>query len=322
MAFPTILEQYGSKSATGFAKETAFGTPVPATTFLPMTSNTMETDPGWFSPELMMAHRDLHVFNMYGQAKYSGSVEGPLFPSNATELLVASIGTDAVTGTGPLYTHTISQADRLASLTVEKNLGNFQSLQFAGCRVSKLSIKAPVANEPVSLTADIMGQSAAVMSTPTAVSVTNEIPYVFAEATLTAFGSARADASNVQIDIDNGVKDTYTYSNLHGPSFLTPVTLHVSGSFDVVWSSLSDATYGDYQRLVNGTTGSLSLALAHPANGGSVTITLPQVTYSKYSNEVKMTDVISTAVTFEATMSIASNYTIQAVVANSVSTAY
>ena len=108
MPYPTIIERYGSLSATGFSKETTFGVPVAATTWLPMTGNTMEADPGWFSPELMMAVRDRNVFNMYGEAKYQGAVDGPLFPSNAMELLVASIGTDAVTGTGVPYTHTIS----------------------------------------------------------------------------------------------------------------------------------------------------------------------------------------------------------------------
>lgn len=325
MPYPTITERYGSLSATGLAKETSFGVPVAASTFLPMTGNTMEADPGWFSPGLMMATRDKQVFNMYGEAKFAGAIDGPLFPSNAIELLVASIGTDAVTGTGAPYTHTISEANTLPSLTVEKNLGGYQALQFAGCRVNKMSIKAPVGNEPVSMTADMMGQSVAVLPTPTAVTVTNEMPFVFAEASVTLATQARADVTNVQIDIENGVKETYTYSGNHGPSFLTPVTLTVSGTFDVVWSSLNDPTYGDFSTMENGTLGALQVAFTHPGvNGYSVTLSMPQVALSKYANDVKLEDVVMSSISFQASKPLtgASQYTVQAVVVNGVSTAY
>jgi hypothetical protein len=320
--YPTITERYGSLSATGFAAESVFGTPVPATTWLPMNGNTMEANPGWFSPGLMMGTRDKQVFNMYGEAHYAGTVDGPLFPSNAIELLVASIGTDAVTGAGP-YVHTISQANLLPSLTVEKVLGDYQSLQFAGCKVNKLSVKAPVGDQPVTVTADLMGQSVAVMDTPTAISVTNEIPFVFAEAAVTLFTHARADVTNVQIDIENGVKETYTYSGQHGPSFLTPVTLHVSGTFDVVWSSLDNATYGDFNSMENGTLGALALSFTHPGGGGySVALNMPQVALSKYANDVKLEDVIMSSISFEGSKNLTSGYSIGAVVTNGVSTHY
>lgn len=325
MPFPTITERYGSLSATGLSKETSFGVPVAASTFLPMTGNTLTADPGWFSPPVMMATRDKQVFNMYGEAKYNGTVDGPLFPSNAIELLVASIGTDAVTGTGAPYTHTISQANLLPSLTVEKNIGSFQSLQFAGCRVNKLDIKAPAGNEPVSMAADLMGQSVAVLNSPTAVSVTNEIPFVFAEASVTLMTHARADVTNVQLSIENGVKETYTYSGSHGPSFLTPVTVHVTGTIDVVWSSLNDSTYGDFNTMEAGTLGALSLAFAHPGGGGfSVTLTCPQVALTKYGADVKLEDVVMSSFTFESSKPLTggSQYSVQAVVLNGVSTAY
>lgn len=325
MPYPTITERFGSLSATGLAKETTFGTPVTATTFLPMTGNGMQSDPGWFSPALMMATRDRNVFNLYGEQQNIGAIEGPLFPSNAVELIVASIGTDAVTGTVSPYTHTISQANTLASVTVEKNIGGYQSLQFAGSRVNKLSIKAPVGNEPVAISADMMAQSVAILTSPTAVSITNELPYVFAEASLTLATHARADVTNVQLDVDNGIKATYTYSGNHGPSFLSPVSLHVSGTIDVVWSSLNDSTYGDFTTMENGTLGALVLAFAHPGGGGySVTFTCPQVALAKVAPDVKYEDVVMSTLSFEASKPLTggSQYSIQAVVLNGVSAAY
>lgn len=287
-----------------------------------MTGCTIESDPGWFSPELMMNKRDLHVFNLYGEAKFAGAIDGPLFPSNAMELLVAAIGTDAVTGTASPYTHTVSQANSLKSLTVEKNIGAFQSLQFAGCRVGKFTLKVPTGNEAAMITADVTGQSAAVLDTPTAVNVTNELPFVFAEAACSIFGSSRPEAHNVEFNIDNGLKETYTFGN-HGPAFITPVTVHSSGALDVVWGSLDDATYGDYVKMENGTLGAFSITLAHPGAGGySVQLDASQVAYSKYSNDLKISDVVLASLTWEASMQFTDGYTVQAIVTNGTSTAY
>jgi hypothetical protein len=403
MPYPTIIERPGSESAAGLAKEVTFGTPVAPTTFLPMSDLTMEEDPGWFSPTLMQGVRDKQIYNLQGEAKYAGALSGPIFPSNAMALLVASIGADNVAGagitgttgtgsttlaalitagtntftltsatgfsvgqviqvdvngTGPTttaecrkiatlvgvngtvdsnwtyghanaaavkgvvapYTHTIQQANSLPSLTVEKNIGGYQSLQFAGTRVNKFDLKAPTGNTAVEMSADLMAQSVAVLDTPSVVAVTNELPFVFSEASLNFFGGARADVSNVGITLENGIKETYTYSGAHGPSFLTPVTFKVSGAVDMVWSSLDDATYGDFTRAHNQTLGALTFTLAHPASAGTITISLPQIVVSKFSAPLKAEDVVMSQLTFEASRPLtgASQYTMQATVANAV----
>lgn len=291
------------------------------TSFFPNTSNTLEKDVGWFSPQLMMNTRDLQVFNMYGEIKNAGTIAGPLFPSNAMELLVSAIGTDAVTGSSP-YTHTISQSDSLASLTIEKNIGGFQSLQFAGCMANKLTLKCATGNSAVEMSADILAQSAAILTTPTAFSIVDEIPYIFTGATLTLFTHARAEARSVSITVDNGVKEDYTFNGSGNPNFLTPETLHVNGTVDLYWSSLNDSTYGDFTSMVNGTVGALSIAFAQPGGINTVTITLPKVVLSKYGNDIKVGDLVVSTLSFEAAKSLSSGYTIQAVVTNAVSTAY
>lgn len=407
MAFPTITERPGSLSATGIAVEPTFGAATTANAFLPMASNTLDEDPGWFSPTLMQGVRDKQIYNLQGEAKFNGAVTGPLFPSNAMEFLVASIGQDAapgygVTGSTPTssttlaapitassnafsltsatgyavgsiiqadvnvpvtptttevrkiatltgttgtvdvawkyahasgvavsvvvapFTHTINQANSLASLTVEKNLGGYQSLQFAGCRVNKFDLKAPVANTAPEITADLMAQSVALLTSPTAVSVANELPYVFTEASLTIFGGTRNDVSNTTISIENGVKETYTYSGNHGPSFLTPVSVHAMGQIDVVFSSLNDSTYGDFTHMTSGTLGALAFTLAHAGSGGAITINLPQITLAKFGSDVKFDDVVRSSLTYEASrpLSGSSQFTVGATVVNSVYVAY
>ncbi len=288
-----------------------------------MSGCTLEVDPGLFYPPLMMAQRDLNIFPLYGQEKLTGAVTGPLFPSNAAELLVAAIGTDVVTGSVAPYTHTISQANQLASLTVEKNLGNYQSLQFAGGRVSKFSLKCPNSDAPADITADLETQSWAILATPTAVTIANELPFVFAEAQLTVFGTVVTQVTNIQLDIDNAVKGTYTFAQSHQPSFLTPVTRKVTGTFDVAFDSLNDATYGYFSMMMAQTQGSLSFKLAHPtAPGYSVTFTLPQINLSKYADDVKMEDIVISSIQFEASLDLATGVTVQAVINNGVATGY
>lgn len=481
MAYPQIQEKYGSLSYTGFAKEVTFGTPVSAATFLPMSSNNMEQDPGWFSPHLMQNLRDYQVYNLQGEAKFSGTVVGPLFPENAIEVLSASIGADAIVGWGVAapaltptetttstaattagattitltsgtgftagqqivvdtgfnqefrkiasvatntvtfsdalnlphatgiavttgttttlsaasaasattitvtsatgivvgtviqidvnsvsgtttseirsvtgvasttltlstalvyahassaqinivnsvgpYTHTINEQNSLPSLTVEKAIGGYDSLQFAGCRVGKFDIKMPTGNAAAEVNIDFSGQSALVLDSPTPLSITQDIPFVFAEASLSIFGNARPETSNVTVTIDNGLKETYTYSGHHGPSFITPVILHVNGSVDVVFDSLDDATYGDYTKMSNQTLGTFQFALVHPNSAGSIIFNLPQVVYSKYGNDLKMEDVVMSTMTYEASRPLVGNtqWTLQVTVVNDVFLAY
>jgi len=197
------------------------------------------------------------------------------------------------------YTHTLNEQNTLPSLTVEKNIGGFQSLQFAGCRANKFDLKA---------------------DSPTAVTVANEMPFVFAEANLNVFGTLRTEVSNTTVSIENGMKETYTYSNFHGPSFITPVTLHTSGSIDVVFDSLDDATYGDFEKMANGTLGAYQFKLVHPDGSSVITINQPQVVLNKFANDLKVEDVVMSTMTYEASrpLSGATQYTIQATVANAV----
>jgi hypothetical protein len=479
VAFPTFAEKSGALSATGLAVEAVFGTAAAATSFQPSMGNTMEEDPGWFSPALMQNLRDKQVYNLYGEAKYTGTLSGPLFPSEAMELLVCSIGKDAAVGYGVAapasvptsttlngatlagattmtvtsatgfaigqqvvvdtggyqefrlisnvagttitladalswphatlaavttgttttlsalsaanattvtvtsasgivagttiiqidvnsvsgvttseirkvttvvsttltldsaltyghasgaqvtivvapFSHQIIEQNTLPSLTVEKNIGGYQSLQFAGCRVGKFNLKAPTGNTPVEVAVDLSGRSVATLTTPTGVTLVNEEPFVFAEANLTMFSTLRTEVSVVNLAIDNGLKETYTYSNQHGPSFITPCTLMVNGTIDLVWDSLTDATYGDFNRMANGTVGALQFSVVHPSSAGTIYFNLPQIVLSKFANDLKMEDVVMSTLTYEASRPLAGStlFTIAALVVNNTYTAY
>lgn len=396
----TVVERYGSLSATGFAKESVFGTAVGATTFWPMGGNGLELDPGLFSPKVMFGQRDLNTFPLYGQNKIAGTVSGPLFPTQAIAFLAGAIGQDAaagsgvtgtgsasantlngavsagattvtltsatgytvgsfiqidVNGSGPVttaevrkinsvatntltldsalnfahanaaatkvvtapFTHTITQATTLPSFTVEKNLGNFESLKFAGSRINKYDLNIQASNQEATATVDFMAQSASVMSTPTAISITNEMPYVFSECVATIFGQAAAQVANADWTIENGLKDTYTLNSSHNLQFLTPVTLQVTGKLDLVFTSLDDATWGYWTQMVNGQSGNLQTAFTHPANAGAITLNAPNVRIATSQDAIKMEDVILSTLQFTAFLNLSTLQTITATVVNS-----
>jgi hypothetical protein len=398
----TVVERYGSLSATGFAKEaaSAFGTPVAATTFVPMTGNSLELDPGLFSPKVMLGQRDVNTFPLYGQYKNAGSVTAPLFPTQGIALLAGAIGADAqagngVTGTGSAspntlngavsagattvtltsatgytvgayiqidvngsgptttaevrkitvvstntltldtalvyahangaatkvvtapFTHTITQANTLSSFTVEKDLGGAESLQFAGARIGKFGLQVQASNQEAAVSVDFVAKAAAVLATPTPITVTNESPYVFAEAVATIFSQAVTQVSQVDLTVENGLKETYTFNSSHNLNFLTPVTLKVSGKVDLVFTSLDDATWGYWTQMVGGTEGNLQLALTHPSSAGAVTIAQPRARIRTYGDSIKMDDVIMSSLQFDGYLNFSTLQTITATVANS-----
>lgn len=393
----TVVERYGSLSATGIAKEATFGTPLTPTVFLPMTGNSLELDPGLFSPKVMFGQRDLNTFPLYGQNKIAGSLSAPLFPTMGVTLLAGSVGADGaagngVTGTGSAspntlngatiagattvtltsatgytvgsyiqvdvnasgptttaevrkissvstntltldsalvyahangaatkvvtapFTHTFTPANTLPSFTMEKNLGNFESLQFAGARVNKLGLQVSNGNQEAALSVDLMAKAAAVLSTPTAIAVTNENPYVFAECTASIFSQAVTQATAIDFSIENGLKDTYTFNSSHNLQFLTPLTLKSSCKIDLVFTSLDDATWGYWTQMVNQTEGALTFSLTHPASAGTVTITMPRNRIRTSTDAVKMDDVIITSLQFDAFLNFTTLQSITATV--------
>lgn len=223
--------------------------------------------------------------------------------------------------TAPFFSHAILQANVLDSLTIEKVVGGFQSEMYMGCRVNKYNLKLGAVNTEAEFTADLIPKTAQAQSTPDAVSVVNEAPFVFAEATMTLFGTAIQIPNSIELDIDNGVKPTYTFGQSHDPSYITAMARAISGKFTPVFTSVTgDATYSYFTNYYTNSpmAGSLSLLLAHPSNGGSVTITLPSVNFKKLTDEIKLEDVILQPMEFDAHANLASSpiSTISATVVN------
>lgn len=218
--------------------------------------------------------------------------------AHATSVQVVHVGAN--------YTHTVPISNTISSsFTLEKNLGNFQSEQYAGCRIGKYTLNVPMGNSPTNFTADVMGQSVAVLGTPTAVAIDTTPPYVFSEATLTAFGNSFTHASNFKMDLNNQVKAEYTYSQQQGPSYLPATDLIIGGSFDIIWNSHTDSTYNVFTRAQNQTQGALTILLAHAA-GYSVQITMPEIVLKLPKTQPKPGELIKVSASFDAFHNISS----------------
>lgn len=233
---------------------------------------------------------------------------------------VALIGVQAP-GTG-LFTHSVQQAVALSSYTVEKNLGGpaslgGQSILFAGSRVNKLSINVTATDAEAALSADMVAQSAAVLDAPTSPVVVNEMPYVFAECTLSLFGQTVAQASGFTMDIDNKLISTYTFNGSHNLQFLTPGMLEVMGKIDLVWQSFDDSTWGYWTQALNSGHGVLSFTLAHPTTGGSVAFSCPNVYIKTAVEDPKPEDIVMESLNYVAFLNLSTNNTISATIMDS-----
>ena len=152
---------------------------------------------------------------------------------------------------------------------------------------------------------------------------------VLAEGSLSFQGNVMTTATNVEIDVQNTVKDTYTVGTSHLPTYLTATTRKFSAKCTAVFTSLDDAAWGYFKQAFPSvatsgtpTVGALSLTLTHPSGGGITGINFPQVNIEKIGDDVKVGDVITQSLDLTPSYDISDGYAIQAYVANNANTAY
>jgi hypothetical protein len=228
----------------------------------------------------------------------------------------------------PFY-HNVSPANTLQSFTLEKNLGGKQSEQYAGCQIDQFNLKLPTSNAEASFSASVMGLAVAVLATPTTASYDTGVPFVFAEGSLSFQSNIMTTATNVEIDIQNTVKDTYTVGTSHLPTYLTATTRKFSAKVTAVFSSLNDAAWGYFSQAFPSlapsgvpVSGALALTLTHPSGGGIIGISFPLVYIDKVGDDVKVGDVITQSLDLTPAYSVSAGYAIQAYVANNAWSAY
>lgn len=250
-------------------------------------------------------------------------------PTTSECVTVVSIATDTLTITpalvyshaasvsvllapaNPTFQHIIIPSNTLPSFTIEKNLGDFQSEQYSGCRVNKLTLKAQSTNTPVSVTQAILGTGWNPLSTPSPIArLANQSIYTFAGASLTqtingTSATLVAQAQNLTVNIDNGLQVEYTMANSNFPQFNTPGAIVANGDVELIWSSLTDPNWGYFQNMGPGAAADFNLAFDFqiPNTGtatSSISVIYPKAKISKLVDDMKLDAVIKSTITFEA----------------------
>ncbi|MGH7723414.1 MAG: phage tail tube protein [Candidatus Dormibacteria bacterium] len=221
------------------------------------------------------------------------------------------------------FFHNAGYQNTLPSFTIEKNTGGFESIQYRGCRVNKFSLKLDTTNKAAEYTADMIGQSFTVLPTPTAITIDQSSPWVFAEASVSLYGQLASQIDSIQVDIDNGLKDIFTFNQAHFLNFLLAASFKVSGQATAVWTSFDDPNWGYFNTAVGAVQGALSLTLTHGAGGKeTMSITIPQVNLTKYKDVLKTKDAIMTNLSFEGSYQFSSSSRITASLSTQQNTPY
>jgi hypothetical protein len=178
------------------------------------------------------------------------------------------------------------------------------------------------------MTADVQAKSATVLPTPTTTSYTNELPFVFWQASLSLFGQAVAQATTAQFTLTNTLKDTFTLNGTHNLQFLSPVARVIECKTDVVFTSLDDPTWGYWTLMSNQAnntqaSGAFLFSVTQPSGAGAWTFSVPSCYIKSYSDAVKIDDVIISAIVLDGALNVTTGVTVSAtLISPSVCVAY
>lgn len=248
---PAPITGYRSIGYVGVAQETTPGTSVAPAFFFKFLNDNL-------TPQQQIAYfRDGNVRDLTVALKetfhHQGSLQHLVYVNEGAAMLAYAMGADSIVGAGDPYTHTLTLADTLPYLSVEKGYfetqaGGLQLVdRLVSCKVTKLTIEGAAGKE-ILFTPEIIGTTSEFKgTTPTAQSFTDtpatQGPWMFHQSVFTftsGFGSDYAtiagQVQNFKITLDNQVQAVY------GPNSLVPIGLienarEVDLEFSVVFNT-------------------------------------------------------------------------------------
>jgi hypothetical protein len=157
------MSRTGLAAQIGYATESTVGTPVTATAFVPLISESLTQDRTRLESSGIIAGRRVLTSDQWngGDVTVSGSVQHELYNRGLGKLFTAMFGAVATTGAGP-YTHTFTPGDLTGdALTVQVGRpatnGTVYPFTYAGMKVASWEI-ACAAGEIATLGLDLVGQ--------------------------------------------------------------------------------------------------------------------------------------------------------------------
>jgi hypothetical protein len=320
----------GVLRACGIAKESPAGT-LNATpdVYLPF------IPPDGFSPAITLLEskgiRKLadQVYKVtQGPAEIKGAkLVVELEPENCGQILMAAFGTDTKTGptSTTVYTHTFTriQSPLLPQYSFWFDRGNSKYHQFYGCMLSKLDIDVK-AKDFVKLDQEWVGLGYDDTGTTKTVSYSALKPLRFNDVTVSVAGSGNLNYENLKITIDNQVKADHGISGSLYPAKIYSEGLLVTLTADFFFDDTTE-----YAKYLAGTSSAFIITMTSTetvtgASGNakySLTINLPVVNYQS-APLVTPSGIVKIPFVGRAVYDTATTKTINAVLLNSVSSAY
>jgi hypothetical protein len=220
-----------------------------------------------------------------------GSPEVGVRDNNIGLILLGVLGADAVSGTGPNYTHAITPSNTLPYLTFWKGLSSTLYESYTDCMISSVTISAETGGvmtaamgiqgrTPLRLTAD--------PSTSPSIPMDSGALYNFNESTITLAGGATSMISSFELTIENNVTAQRTDDIV--PYDVVPGIREVSLSFDMVFETLDEYNKFHY----GGAAGTSPVSTIHTTSAlfsfskganNEISFNLPNIAYTELSPE-------------------------------------
>jgi hypothetical protein len=302
-------------SAFGLAVEATPGTPVAATGFAPITKFGPQDAPTYVPDEGYRGYPVKEFGEYLGVESSEYDVEGYAYPSSFGNFLAAIFGQDTVTGSAAPYTHTftLTGTGAVPSYTLS-DYYVVNTRQWPGCREDKLSIKfTPEAG--VTYTAHWIGWPSVTATKPTPSFGTNPF-FLGWEATASLAGAQDAALSSFSVSIARDAsKPLFSAAASQNPYsvFVGPMT----ADWDMEFYMQSDTEYG--YAMQQGTQ-AVSVTLTQSA-GLSLELLSSAVQWTKPTID-RSKDYVIVHLTGKAVYNSTDQGVMQAVLKNSVSTAY
>lgn len=202
--------------------------------------------------------------------------------------LWAALGSDAVTGADPNYSHVITPASTLPYITVWRNIADTLFEQYTDCKVGTLTVSAE-AGAPLTATAAIQGAVATRLtadpSVADAIPLANEQVYNFNNASVQLSGGATSYVRSFELTIENNVSRQQTDDV--SPFDVTEGLQTVSLGFDLIFANLDEYNSFHYGSAAGVTTSpdiytTEALFTFDLGADNSVAFNLPSIAYEEF----------------------------------------
>jgi len=319
----------GQLGAVGVAKESVLGTFVAPTRFIP-TYLPMNIGSPDINLLLSKGVRSVPDF-VYKAQQGAGMLKNGKFkfevePENIGECLMASFGTDTLTGptNTSVYTHTFTRlaAAQLPTYSIwVKNGLNYPT--FVGCMVNKIDFDIK-AGEWVITDVDWMGSAYASGGVTESLSYSTLNPFKFDQAVITVAGSGVSLYKDIKLSIDNKVKVDPVLGGSIYSNVIFSEAMEVTLSATIVVENSTE-----WAKFIAGTASSFTIALtsaqnitsSSPSTPYSLTFTIPNI-YYKAAPLPLANGLIEITFQAQGVYNTGTSNTISVALANSISTSY